>query len=173
MHMGGYNFVSSCMHNGSPPICPLKGCVLLSLVSQSLALESSTSQNLTMTNTLDYALHHPHLDNNRHALVSLFHSHCSHHISTRRIIFTMPLDLSTTNHRLLSSGKQKNHKCCRMTGDTTLVFSSCPNNTPMIGLCQFWGTKGQDLIRVFYVTALPRIIESALAPYPYPGFCNT
>ena len=59
-----------------------------------------------------------------------------------------------------------------MTSDAALVFSSCPDNTPTIGLCRFQGTKGLDLVGVFYVTTLPRIIESALAPYPYPRFCN-
>ena len=59
-----------------------------------------------------------------------------------------------------------------MTSDTTLVFSSCPDNTPTIGLRRFQGTKGLDLVGVFYVTALPCVIKSALALYPYPGFCN-
>ena len=45
-----------------PPICPIKGWVLPFLVSQSLALESSTSQNLAVTDTLDYALRRPLLD---------------------------------------------------------------------------------------------------------------
>ena len=75
-HMGRYDFISSHMHRRPPPICPIKGCVLPSLVSQSLALESSTSQNLTMTNTLDYALHHPCLENNHHAFGPLFLSRC-------------------------------------------------------------------------------------------------
>ena len=135
--MGGYNFVSSCMRRRSLPICPIKGHVLPSLVSQSLALESSTSQNLTLTDTLDYTLHHPHLDNNRHALVSLFHPCCLHHITTRSIIFTVLPGLSTTSCRLLSRAERKNHKCCCMTSDAALVFSSCPNNTPTIGLRQF------------------------------------
>ena len=59
-----------------------------------------------------------------------------------------------------------------MTSDAALVFSSCPNNTPTIGLHWFQGTKGLDLFGVFYVAAPPCIVESALAPYPYPGFCN-
>ena len=59
-----------------------------------------------------------------------------------------------------------------MTSDTTLVFSSCPDNTPMIGLHWFQGTQGQDLVGVFYIATLPCIIESALAPYSYPRFCN-
>ena len=78
--------------------------------------------------------------------------------------------LSMTSHRLLSSAKQKNHKCRCMTSDAALVFSSCPDNTPRIGLRQFRGTKGQDLVGVFYIAALPQIIKSALAPYSYPGF---
>ena len=57
-----------------------------------------------------------------------------------------------------------------MTSDAALVFS--PDNTPMIGLCQFQGTKGLDLVGVFYITTLPCIIKSALVPYSYPGFCN-
>ena len=64
------------MRRRLPSICPIKGRLLPSLVSQSLALELLTSQNLTVTDTLDYALHHPCLDNNRHALVSLFCLHC-------------------------------------------------------------------------------------------------
>ena len=59
-----------------------------------------------------------------------------------------------------------------MTSDATLVFSSGPDNTPMIGLHQFQGTKGLDLVGVFYVTTLPCIVESALALYSYPRFCN-
>ena len=77
-----------------------------------------------------------------------------------------------TSHRLLSSTEQKNHICCHMTSDTTLVFSSCPDNTPTIGLHRFRGTKGLDLVGVFYVAAPLHIIESTLALYPYPGFCN-
>ena len=60
-----------------------------------------------------------------------------------------------------------------MTSDAALVFSSCPDNTPMIGLHQFQGTHGLDLVRVFYVATLPHVVESALAPYSYPGFGNT
>ena len=60
-----------------------------------------------------------------------------------------------------------------MTSDAALVLSSCPDNTPTIGLHQFRGTKGLDLVGVFYVAAPPHVIESALAPYSYPGFCNT
>ena len=59
MHMVGYDSVYSCMHRRPPPVCPIKGQVLPSLVSQSLALESSTFQNLAVTDTLDYALHRP------------------------------------------------------------------------------------------------------------------
>ena len=59
-----------------------------------------------------------------------------------------------------------------MTSDAALDFSSCPDNTPTIGLRQFRGTKGKDLVRVFYIAALLRIVESAQAPYSYPGFCN-
>ena len=59
-----------------------------------------------------------------------------------------------------------------MTSDATLVFSSCPDNTPTIGLRQFQGTKSLDLVGVFYVATPPHVVESALAPYPYPGFCN-
>ena len=59
MHTVGYDSVYSHMHRRPPPICPIKGQVLPSLVSQSLALESSTSQNLAVTDTLDYALHCP------------------------------------------------------------------------------------------------------------------
>ena len=62
MHMVGYNSIYSRMHRRPPPICPIKGRVLLSLVSQSLTLESSTSQNLAMIDPLDYALHRPVLD---------------------------------------------------------------------------------------------------------------
>ena len=80
--------------------------------------------------------------------------------------------LSTTSRRLLSSTKQKNHICCCMTSDAALVFSSCPDNTPTIGLRWFRGTQGLDLVGVFYIAALPRIIESTLVPYSYPGFCN-
>ena len=59
-----------------------------------------------------------------------------------------------------------------MTSDATLVLSSCPDNTPTIGLCRFRGTEGLDLVGVFYIAALPRIVESALVPYPYSRFCN-
>ena len=45
--------------------------------------------------------------------------------------------LSMTTHRLLSSTERKNHIYHRMTSDATLVLSSCPNNTPTIGLRQF------------------------------------
>ena len=62
MHAVGYDSVYSCMCRRPSPICPIKGQVLPSLVSQSLALESSTSQNLAVTDTLDYALHRPLLD---------------------------------------------------------------------------------------------------------------
>ena len=78
-----------------------------------------------------------------------------------------------TSHRLLSSTERKNQMCCHMTSDATLVFSSCPDNTPMIGLHWFQGNQGLVLVGVFYVAAPLRIIESALAPYSYPGFCNT
>ena len=71
-HMGGYVFISSHMRRRPPPKCPIKGCVLPSIVSQSLTLESSTSQNLALTNTLDYAMHHPRLDNQRLAFVHHF-----------------------------------------------------------------------------------------------------
>ena len=60
--MSGNDSVYSRMRRRPPPICPIKGCVLSSLVSQSLALESSTSQNLAVTDTLDYTLCHPLLD---------------------------------------------------------------------------------------------------------------
>ena len=80
--------------------------------------------------------------------------------------------LSMSSHRLLSSTERKNHICHCMTSDATLVISSCPNNTPTIGLPQFRGTKGVDLVGVFYITSLPCVIESTLALYPYPGFCN-
>ena len=60
-----------------------------------------------------------------------------------------------------------------MTSDAALDFSSCPDNTPMIGLHWFCGTKGQDLVGVFYVATPPQIVKSALVPYSYPGFCNT
>ena len=59
-----------------------------------------------------------------------------------------------------------------MTSDSTLVLSSCPDNTPTIGLHQFWGTKGLDLVGVFHIAAPPCIVESTLVPYPYPGFGN-
>ena len=173
MHTGGYVFISSHMCSRPPPICPIKGHVLLSSASQSLTLESSTSQNLTMTNTLDYALYRPCLDNNCRTFVSLFHSHCSCRITPCRIIITVLPGLSMTSCRLLSSTEQKNHKYCSMTSDAALVFSSCPDNTPSIGLCWFHRTNGLDLIRVFYVTVPLRIVESALAPYSYPRFCNT
>ena len=146
-----------------------------------------------MTNTLDYALHPPRLDNNRHAFVSLFHSRHSRciitrciitrhiitrhiitcHIITRCIIIAVSPGLSTTSHRLLSSTEWKNHEHRHMTSDAALVFSSCPDNTPMKGLRQFCRTNGLDLVRVFYVTAPPQIVESALVPYSYPGFCIT
>ena len=61
-HTVGYNSIYSRMHRRPPPICPIKGRVLPSLVSQSLALELSTSQNLVMTDTLDYTLRCPLLD---------------------------------------------------------------------------------------------------------------
>ena len=77
-----------------------------------------------------------------------------------------------TSHRLLSSTEQKNHICHCMTSDTALEFSSCPDNTPTIGLHQFRRTQGLDLFGVVYITALPRVIKSTLAPYSYPGFCN-
>ena len=117
-------------------------------------------------------MRHSHLDNNHCTLVSLFLPHCSRCITTCRIIFAVSLGLSMTSHRLLSSTKQKNHKCHCMTSDATLVFSSCPDNTPTLGLHRFGETKGQDLIGVFYIAALQRIIESTLAPYSYPRFCN-
>ena len=41
-----------------------------------------------------------------------------------------------------------------MTSDATLDFNICADNTPMIGLRRFRGTKGQDLVGVFYVAAL-------------------
>ena len=94
------------------------------------------------------------------------YNHLPHHHSPCR------KGLSMSSHRLLSSTKQKNHICCHMTSDAALVFSSCPDNTPTIGLRQFRGTKGLDLIRVFYITTPLHVVESALAPYPYPGFCN-
>ena len=59
-----------------------------------------------------------------------------------------------------------------MTSDAALVFNSCPDNTPTIGLHRFRGTHSLDLVRVFYVTTPLHIIKSALAPYSYPGFCN-
>ena len=46
-HTGEYVFISSCMCRRHPPKIPIKGCVLPSEVSQSLALESSTSQNFS------------------------------------------------------------------------------------------------------------------------------
>ena len=156
-----------------PPICPIKRWVLPSSVSQSLALESSTSQNLAVTNTLDYALHRPLLDKLLAVYsfiisLALFvpYNHLPHHHSPCR------KGLSTSSHRLLSSIKRKNHICRRMTSDAALVFSSCPDNTPMIGLPWFRGTKCLDLVGVFYAAAPPRVVDSALAPYPYPGFCN-
>ena len=88
-----------------------------------------------------------------------------HHLPCRKC-------LSTTSCRLLSSTGWKNHICHHMTSDATLAFSSCPNNTPTIGLHWFRGTKGLDLVGVFYVTELWHVVESALAPYPYPRFCN-
>ena len=99
------------------------------------------------------------------ALFRLYNHSLHHHSLCRK-------GLSMTSHRLLSSTEQKNHICHHMTSDTTLVFSSCPDNTPMIGLHWFRGTKGLDLVGVFYITALPHVIKSALVPYPYPGFCN-
>ena len=95
------------------------------------------------------------------------YNHLPHHYSPCR------KGLSMTSHRLLSSTERKNHISHCMTSDTTLVFSSCPDNTPTIGLHRFPGTKGLDLVGVFYIAALPRIVESALAPYSYSGFCNT
>ena len=59
-----------------------------------------------------------------------------------------------------------------MTSDATLEFSSCPDNTPTLGLHQFQGTQGLDLFGVFYIATPPWIIESALALYSYPGFFN-
>ena len=117
------------------------------------AVPSLTSYSLCISFIISFALFAPY-------------NHSPHHHSPGH------KGLSTTSHRLLSSSEQKNHICHHMTSDTTLVFSSCPDNTPTIGLCQFQGTKGLDLVGVFYVTALPCVIESALAPYPYPGFCN-
>ena len=62
MHTVGYDSICSHMCRRRPPICPIKEQDLPSLVSQSLALESSTSQNLAVTDTLDYALCCPLLD---------------------------------------------------------------------------------------------------------------
>ena len=61
-HTVGYDSIYSHMPRRPPPIYPIKGWVLPSLVSQSLALEPMASQNLAMTDTLDYTLHHPLLD---------------------------------------------------------------------------------------------------------------
>ena len=80
-HTGGYVFISSCMCRRPPPKCPIKGCVLLSAVSQSLALESSTSQNFSHDQ-------HP-------GLCRIIH----------RIIITVSLGLSMTISRLLSSAE--------------------------------------------------------------------
>ena len=98
-------------------------------------------------------------------LFTLYNHSPYHHLPCRK-------GLSMTSRRLLSSTKQKNHICHRMTSDAALVLSSCPNNTPMIGLRRFRGTKGLDLVGVFYITVPLHIVESALAPYLYPGFCN-
>ena len=71
-------------------------------------------QNQKVINTLDYALHHPCLDENCHTLVSLFHPHCSHYITPHHIIITMLPGLSMISHRLLSSThyqKGKNSNC--------------------------------------------------------------
>ena len=56
MHTGGYIFVSSCMRRRPPLKNPIKGRVLPSKVSQSLGLESSTSQNFSCDQPLDYAV---------------------------------------------------------------------------------------------------------------------
>ena len=171
--MVGYDSVYLHMRRRPPPICPIKGRVLPSLVSQSLALELSTSQNLAVTDTLDYACVVPSLTSYSlyisfiiSFVLFVLYNHLPHHHSPCH------KGLSMTSHRLLSSTEQKNHICCRMTSDATLVFSSCPNNTPTIGLRWFRGTKGLDLVGVFYVTAPLRIVESTLAPYSYPRFCN-
>ena len=55
-----------------------------------------------------------------------------------------------------------------MTSEATLVISSCPNNTPMIGLHQYHCTIGRDPARVFCIVAPLWNVESALAPYSYP-----
>ena len=59
-----------------------------------------------------------------------------------------------------------------MTSAATLVFSSCPDNTPTIGLHWFQETKGLDLVGVFYIPTPPHIVKSTLVLYPYPRFCN-
>ena len=126
-----------------------------------------------MTDTLDYALHRPLLDKLLACISFIIsfvlfvpYDHSPHHHSPCR------KGLSTTSCRLLSSTKWKNHICHRMTSDAALVFSSCPDYTPTIGLRWFQGTKGLNLVGVFYVATPPRVVKSALAPYPYPGFCN-
>ena len=54
-----------------------------------------------------------------------------------------------------------------MTSDVALVFSSCPNNTPMIGLCQYHCTIGRDPAGVFCIAIRRVYVENTLAPYSY------
>ena len=57
--------------------------------------------------------------------------------------------------------------CC-MTSDTPLVFSSCLDNTPMIGLHWYHCNIGRDPVGAFCVTVHHVYVENALAPYSYP-----
>ena len=111
MHTGGYIFVSSRMHRRPPPKSPIKGCVLPSKVIQSLALESSTSQNFSFDQPLDYAVASSPAWQSTPCNCSLFHY--SRHfccIISRRIIIVMSPGLTTTSHRLSTSTEWKNHK---------------------------------------------------------------
>ena len=55
-----------------------------------------------------------------------------------------------------------------MTSDAALVLSSCPDNTPMIGLCQYRCTIGWDPARVFCIAVHCVYVENALVLYSYP-----
>ena len=83
--------LASCIGRAPTPIYPIKGWVLPSPVSQSLALESSTSQNLVVTDPGLRLASSPPWQVNCRALVSLFHLHYSHRmitccIITRRVV---------------------------------------------------------------------------------------
>ena len=55
-----------------------------------------------------------------------------------------------------------------MTSDAALVFSSCPDNTTMVGLRQYRCTIGWDPAGVFCIAVHHVYVENALAPYSYP-----